>query len=790
VKSFSQISKLSIYCLVAAIGSGLLPNIVKAAPAPKIDNQATSTYQDPDNPIKPLTAVSEIVTIAVQEVAGITVNAVDITRQDGGVVSDAGKDTVLFYNFEVQNIGTDTTRFFIPNGAKVGSIGTLQKIQYFDGQAWIDVPSSGYTSNVMPVNGRLPVRVVVKVKDAIGTLAVSLGNVPNDGQNQLQVVQPEDVYTVDAADNTIGEFDGAPSNGVREAQATQSLRIGTQPEALARVDLKIDRPFNPYDNTIDFALNLQVLNSLPAGFSNISPTDLTGLEISLDGRPQTGILIADAIPLGTEFRSATSPSAEWIPVYDYGNPIGLNDRADRVLWSTTKPTATTMANVRRVGFFRSNYRMLKGSTVDGFKLKVEVTDLTISKVYNIAQAFGSNPAEPNNSTDNTPSNRIVYDESGDEQPNNYSYDGKPSILGSNGQPIVNPGVIDPEAAVNDPRSPLRVEEAKGTSSFNSADGEYILVPFQPAAPPALKNGPRDRPRAIGPTNDSNDFTNKSVAIRGDGVFDPALLPFVNTVINISDLTRDIKIVPTVDQVTDLPEGTIITLNDPADPSLTATFKYTKGAFLPNSGSPSTLVLNKIAVSATKDYSVFIDLPAGTSMVKAFPLKLVAFIDSNNNNLPDLSEAQNATIDRAYTGFMQVIKESRVLALVNGNLQPVEGDEGKFSETAKSAQLDQYIEYRISYTNISTPDPANGNGNRTISATNFTIVEDGRVSPNNWASFTTNDPNSASGNGTITYSNTTGLSKTTDPEVIKYENVLVNPVNPSQSGTFTFRRRVK
>ncbi len=59
--------------------------------------------------------------------------------------------------------------------------------------------------------------------------------------------------------------------------------------------------------------------------------------------------------------------------------------------------------------------------------------------------------------------------------------------------------------------------------------------------------------------------------------------------------------------------------------------------------------------------MFVDLPANTPVLKAFPLRLVAFIDANGNNQPDPQEGQNSTIDRTYTGFLQVIKESRVLA---------------------------------------------------------------------------------------------------------------------------------
>jgi hypothetical protein len=184
----------------------------------------------------------------------------------------------------------------------------------------------------------------------------------------------------------------------------------------------------------------------------------------------------------------------------------------------------------------------------------------------------------------------------------------------------------------------------------------------------------------------------------------------------------------------------------------------------------------------------IDLPQNTPTVTAFPVKLVAFIDLNNDNLPNSTEAQNTTIDRVYTGFMRVVKESRVMVMVNGQLQPVEGNDGQFSTTNKSTQAEQYIEYRITYTNISSPIV--GTGNRGLSATNFGITEDGRTQPNNWAGYSDHDPNSAQGNGTITYDNAQGTSNNTDPTVVKYQLTLTNPVDPAQSGTFSFRRRVR
>jgi hypothetical protein len=780
-----------------ATGLSLASTAAVAAPVPTITNQAEGSYQDPIDPNKPFTVFSPTLKISLQEIAGITITPTGITRQDGslngGTIGTPAKDTVLLYNFEIQNIGDDTTQFFVPNIAQVGTVGTFQKNQYFNGTAWVDVPAGGFTSGGMVPNGKLPVRVVVLVNDAIGDLPVTLGKTvgsinPTQTQNQLRTDNPEDIYTIDVADGAVGEYDGQPGNGTREAQATQTFKVGATPEALAKVTLEIKQPFNPADNTINFGLSLNVADTLPPNVSNISPTDLTGTSISIDGQPKIGILISDAIPLGTKFVAAVTPDSTWVPIYFYSStPISSTEQANAVTWSTTPPDANTAPNVRRVGFFRSDYRMPKGSTATGFEVKVEVTDFTRTQIYNIAQVFGTQPQIPNNPADKTPSTKLIFDESGDSQPNNYNDDGTPGVKDVNQQPLLYPGILDTTVPANDPRSPNRIGP---DTSKNSPDGEFLLVPFKIAAPPALKNGPREQPTAVGPTNDNDDFTNKSTPIGSlNGATNLPLVTFTNTVLNSSDLARDIKILPQVTVANDLPNGTIVTLLDPADANLTAAFSYQNGIFTPVANSPATLVLKNVAASATKNYTVQVSLPAATPAVKGYPVKLLAFIDTNNDNIPDTTEAKNATIDRTYTGFVEVLKESRVL---DSTKTPLTDAKGVFSETAKPVKAEQYIEYRITYTNISTP--AVGTGNKPISATNFTITEDGIASPtnsNNWGDLTTNDPGSATSTaGTITHSKASGVGAATDLDIVKYQNILTKPIEPGQTGTFTFRRKVK
>jgi hypothetical protein len=815
----------SLYCLVAtgitsvalATANSAFARI--ANPAPTITNQAAGSYQDPIDPTKPLTVYSDPITITMQEIAGITITPTGITRQDGsldgGAVSTSVNNDILLYSFDIQNIGSDTTQFQVPNLAQVGAIGIFQKVQYFTGTTWNDVPTGGYTSEAITPNDKLRVRVVVKVTSGLGDLPVTLGKTARSGtaadtQNQLRIDNPEDIYTVDAANGTTGEYDGLPSNGTREAQATQSLRSGFIPEALATIDLSFvnpNAPFNPVDNTINFALKLNVADTVVSPLAGISPTDLTGANITLDGQTKNGILVSDAIPLGTKFVGAVAPDNNWIPVYYYSStPIGQNDRLDQAAWSTTVPDSNTAVNVKRVGFFRSDYRMPRGTTVSGFQVKVEVVDTSLTQIYNIAQVVGTQPNDPNNPADKTPSNKLIFDESGDGLPNNYDNNGTPS-KDANLQPNFKPGIVDPNAPVGDLRNPQTIGQAAGSTA--TADGEYILVPFKLAQAPSLKNSPLNQPTAVGPNNDQDDFTNKSTTIPGNqGTFDPATVVFTNTVINTADLPRDIKIVPQVKNAADLPNGTVVTL-EYFDFLGGAAFKYQNGIFTPvfnpqTNRTPAALVLTNVGVGAAnqKSYTVSIDLPAGTpNQANGYPVQLVAFVDTNNNNIPDTTEASNTTIDRVYTGFIQVTKESRLLGenrqpLLDKENKPFPGAATFCTPDSKGGSIStvegspgQYIEYCIRYKNIS--EPASGVGNKVLAATGFTIIENGTEGVNNWGNSTFHDPDTATSSaGTITYQTVTGTTTASDPTVVIYQNKVDTLIQPGQGGDFRFTRKVK
>ncbi len=275
--------KLALIFGLAATGNALyvLP-LIAASPAGGtiIDNQATGTFIDGDD----LTnteegVVSNIVTLTVAEVAGITVGAaipVDAPSNvaGAGLYQNApGIHTgdVVYFDFTITNVGNDPTKFVIPSTATVtggGTVGQLQIIGYnslvFDGvgsnPAPINVPAIftaatnstgallsttiGANGGSVNAGGTIKVRVPVTITANAGTnVTVLLGNSPEDVtsssnpkdrlQNQPYLNNSStDVYTLDNADPAATgtpsgsqEVVGSPANSTREASAIGSALV-------------------------------------------------------------------------------------------------------------------------------------------------------------------------------------------------------------------------------------------------------------------------------------------------------------------------------------------------------------------------------------------------------------------------------------------------------------------------------------------------------------------------------------------------------------------------------------
>ncbi|MEH1956322.1 beta strand repeat-containing protein [Nostoc sp.] len=801
-----------------------------------ISNTATATYEDPNSPGTTINATSNTVVVTVAEVAGITVTASGVTDATSSPTNTTVQvGDLLIYTYNLTNVGNDPTKFHIPNqatttgpGTVSGTLpngGTANSLQYSTdgGQTWTNVPQGGVDTPSVPVGGTVLVRVPVTVQAGAQTndiITVTLGNTPGDAQNQLRSPDGGDVFTVDNPDGSVvGEVLGTPVNGTREASATEQIKVGltVKTYALATI-LKIRSGYNNAgttaitDDKLTYDLSLRVESNDPTG-QGITPAALTGTSINVDGVASKYILVSDAIPAGTDLAVAPTAPPGWRTVYTT-NPVTTN--ANTASWTTTAPGS--LASVTRIGFINNPATITSiapGTTVNGFsiQLAVESTASSPLTVANIAQLFGQTP------TNNFP----VYDESGDQNPSNY--DGSPGSMtppvgtDTNGDGVPDtlpPGNVD-DGYINTPASPETGTDTGNNNSGAGTGGEANVFTVQAPVASAILNGPLNAPDATGPSGLTNDdFTNKSSLVPAGtppgSTLDPQSVGFTNTVKNSGTDSGVLKIEPTPPAIPgDLPNNTKVTITYN---SQSAVYTYNNGAFALTAGTAITIP--NFAPNATLNYGVEVDLPPGTQLStdisKGFPVPITASIDnyttdtnadgikdSGNDNIFDSS---NITIDRVYTGFLKLLKTSRVL---QGTGPVVQGNDGTFSIDPKKPAPGNIIEYQIQYTNIS--DPQSGTGNVILNANKVVITEDGTKSPNNWALDndasgqidTSNIVGSAKDSGTATIqffsgnpATNSGIDQTgttANTDVAKYIDSVTGAIAPGIQRTFTFQRKV-
>ncbi len=277
------------------------------------------------------------------------------------------------------------------------------------------------------------------------------------------------------------------------------------------------------------------------------------------------------------------------------------------------------------------------------------------------------------------------------------------------------------------------------------------------------NGPQGAPGAINNTN-NDDFTNKSVSTGiagiapGGNTTAPGSVSFTNTIQNSGNANDSYTLT-----VQSFPAG--------------ATVIVTVG------GVPTTVVNNGVATGnaipalavnfgATANYQVAVTLPTGKTVLTGYDTVLRATSANTNTQW-------NETIDRVYTGFIQLTKAATVSNAtgVGGATDPVPG---------------AVITYTITYLNVSSAPAGSGVGNVTLTATNIVISEDGAAAPNNWATYTTmvlgppagNNPADSNG-GTIVDGSTNGAVTA----VTTFLKDTIASLAAQQSGTFTFKRQI-
>lgn len=836
-RSSSKIGPIAIATLLAgSLAQPLLPVLaLGTAAGEQIRNTATATYKD--NPASQTTidATSNTITVTVAEVAGLAATPSGFVDVNGGTV-DSG-DTLEF-TFDVTNIGNSSTDVFIPGTSNLNTenfVPSSVQIVNASGTVLATLPAGGAALSSLSIPDLGPDQVLkVKVTGtpAAGTpigadVGVTLGNTgPNNNSASTQN-QPDNTDGANAADiRTIdaNAGNGLPVNGEREASATNSIPFASsvRPIALAKVT-KIASNLNPgatvaaNDDLITYDLGLTVENTSPnAGFR---PNNLEGTPINVNGSTATPrVLVSDAIPVGTTLSSVDNVPTNWQVVY---TTTPTSTPATTAAWVTTPPPLTS---VTRIGFIYSGGVFVsRGTTTSPFQFTVLTSGLqaTGGQVNNLAQVFGESSGDP--------TNEIIYDESGDSQPNNFNDNQTPpDASGTNYDPSTDTGIANPVTQGTD---------AGNDNTGTGPDGEVNVIRLgEVAGSDDILNGPSGVPNAGGPTDDNDDFTNRSTDIppglESTDTFDPAPSTFTNTIQNpaSSGFIADVTIQPLsptqaegVDESTltgqygtdgDIPNGTVVTIaydpdgNPGNGDELTATYTWnsTTNTFDLNTSTTGGVQdsvakpvnVGDLPAGRTVDYTVTIDLPDGVAQNDEIPVPIVVFPDDDPIGTPGYTgeTTNNITVNRLYTGFMQVTKEVQLLDANGVIILPWTSDPDLLAGTGIKA--DYRVEYRINYQNISTP--LVGNGNSGLTVMDFTIIEDGSAAvvngSNNWASFTDHQQNTSADQGTVkffTNSEDDEPLTTSDPvdrtKVERYENE-VGQVDPGQSGQFQFRRIIK
>jgi hypothetical protein len=795
----------------------LAPVLATTTAGTSISNTATATYEDPAAPGVKINATSNTVTVTVAEVGGLTVTPQAVTDVNGGVLLP--NDT-LNYDYLITNVGNDPTKVVIPGTATVTGPGTLTTLQADlngDGIYETPIPAAGLTTGLLAPGQSVSIRAIVSVTSLASSgssISVLLGNTgANDNsastQNQPDGTDPDgnDVRTTSTG-IAIGDsvtFGGktytvatnAPVNGEREGSAVQSVLVGSQPQAFAAV-LKTRTAYSDAgtssqlnDDTLTYNLALRVDATAPSGSTGLTPAALTGTTVN--GIGPNRVLVSDALPTGTTLvGTPTAPNANWTVVYTTSS---LSTTANNATWTTTKPAS----GITRIGFVydATTTPIAAGTTVSGFVFTVQTTGITsTTTVANIAQLFGTTQGG---------GTTLVYDESGDQSPSNVNDNGTP---GSN---IPTDGVANPATQGVD----------NNNNNTGVGPGGEVTV-FTLASPGTILNGPNGRADAVGPTNNNDDFTNKSAkvpaSITPGTAANPATLSatqmgdvvFSNTITNPSttDTLTNILLVPdtrgfvaSTQEVLPL-NGTKVILAY-GNQSAVYRFDTTANNFVFESGTAITIP--NLAPGTSVNYNVTVQMPDGTPLStdtgKGFSIPIFAFKDVNGNARPDdiaTEPTQNRTVDRVYTGFLKLVKDARIID-TNGTtvVQDYPTTAGTTNIPSSMIQPGRFIEYRISYQNISIAPV--GAGNVTLNAGNVVITENGTTVPNNWATDqdtngvidTSNVVGSATAtSGTITFSPSGDQAGTTQAtDVTQYVNTPGVSIQPGASGTFSFRRRI-
>ncbi len=695
IKTAQILRVLTLFVLAALFASA---TFAQTAGGTQILNQASATYGDGGGGT--YSTVSNTVTVTVANVSGLA-----ITPDAGSHAAVVAGQTGVVYSFRVTNTGNfaDQVRF-LASGASVqaSSGGTITAAVIDNGNGVIGAGDTDILGNGADVlsssilqNGFIDVLVSVNISStASGSVSVTLGDAATGAptyDNQAANSSPNEVRTVSASS----------VNGLREARGSVSAAV----EVDAQLVLSLTAPAGP----------LNAATASPAADGSVVNYSWqlcnTGLRaassITLSGAPagsNTGVFIIAPVPTGTKLTSGQT-----FPAGTLYSTTALTTSPLTATYTTVAPADLT--TVRRMAFRAGSSLAASGSAgacSAAFPMQVTVTTTDATNdIYEIGDAFGSNSIGTS-----------LTDQSGDS--------------------LYNKG--DGNANFDEPVQGGAVSSTQGfqQKTLLTRTGATLI-------------GPLANPAAVGPTNNNDDYTNRSVSTGiagvafGGNTTATGQFVFDNTIKNNGNANDTFAIsVPTI------PAGFTVEISTDGGATYT------------------TMMTNSVSVAinfgATKDIKVRVSAPSGIAVLNGFAVVIRATSVLT-------SSAVNDTIDRLYTGFVRMDK-SFALFKADGTTSTTDAVPGAI------------IEYTIAYQNIAS---TGGTGNSTLLVSNLVITENGSTAPNNWASYTDQVVGSAADvrGGVSTTSGITGDAAGS--------NVLTDTVASlaaQSSGTFKFRRTIR
>ncbi len=611
------------------------------------------------------------------------VSGITITPDAGSNPTVVAGQTGVLYDFTVSNTGnfTDQVRF-LASGASVRVVGPGTITR-----AVIDDDNNGFDAGDADIftNGADVLSANIAQNGSIRVLVEVSVNAGATAGQTVQVLLGDAATGSPSFDNQAAN---TSANEVRTVSGTSvnGLREGRGDISVtvandALLQLTLTAPSGPVALGSDITYGWQVCNNGSRDASGVTLNASTQVYIIAPVPARTVLTSGQTFPAGTLYTTSALSTAPLSATWSSSAPVPLSN--------TTRLAFPVGATLASGGACSASINMIV--TVNtGIDASVPIDE--------IGDAFGRNTV-----------NVTITDQSGDATPNN-----------GDGNANFNEGYV-------------------------AGAGHGVIQQTTLSQIGSVLIGPSGAPGAVGPNDNNDDYTNRSVNTGIAGVAPGGVttalgqLVYVNTVQNTGNTSDTFTLdAPTV------PAGFTVEISTTG----------IGGPYTTVSGGGSVALA--IAFGASANIHVRITEPAGNTVLTGFD----TVIRATSIATP---AANNRTIDRLYTGFVRLVKSYTVSNStgVGGATDPVPG---------------AVITYNITYENIST---SNGDASCVkLTAQNVVITEDGLAAPNNWGTFTTHTGTpSDTGSGVVVIVNATTYTDT------------VASLAPGASAVFSFQRSI-